>query len=175
MILVETKLKGAYIIEPEKLKDDRGFFARTFCQHEFQVYGLDSRLVQCSISFNRRKGTLRGMHYQVSPYAETKLVRCTAGAIFDVMIDLRSESPTFRQWVAVELTAQNRRMSYIPKGFAHGFQTLVDDAEVFYQMSEFYDPQSARGIRWNDPFFGIHWPNEVTVLSDRDRCHPDFQ
>ena len=173
MIFTETKLKGAYIIEPERLEDERGFFARTFCQEEFAAHGLRTRFVQCSISFNKKKGTLRGMHYQVASHEEAKLVRCTMGAIYDVIIDLRPGSPTFTQWVAVELTAQNRKMLYVPEGLAHGFQTLEDDTEVFYQMSEFYYPESARGVRWDAPAFGIEWPlAEEPVLSEKDRRYP---
>lgn len=174
MIFTETRLKGAFIIEPERLEDERGFFARTWCQREFEVRGLDPRLVQCNISFNRRKGTLRGMHYQVAPHEEAKLVRCTLGAIHDVIIDLRAGSPTFKQWEAVELTAVNRWSLYIPGGFAHGYQTLEDDSEVFYQMSEFYYPESAAGVRWDDPTFAITWPMEPTVISAKDRSYPLF-
>jgi dTDP-4-dehydrorhamnose 3,5-epimerase len=170
MRFIETKLKGAYIIEPEPIDDERGFFARTFCQEEFAAHGLRTQFVQCSISFNKKKGTLRGMHYQVAPYEEAKLVRCTMGAIYDVIIDLRPGSLTSTQWVAVELTAQNRKMLYVPGGFAHGFQTLEDNTEVFYQMSEFYHPECARGVRWDDPAFGITWPlAEEPVLSEKDR------
>jgi dTDP-4-dehydrorhamnose 3,5-epimerase len=174
MIFTETKLKGAFIIEPERLEDERGFFARTWCQQEFEAHGLNPRLVQCSISFNKRRGTLRGMHYQVAPYEEARLVRCTMGAIYDVVLDLRPASSTFKQWVAVELTSENRRMLYIPEGFTHGFQTLKDNTEVFYQMSEFYHPDHARGVRWNDPAFRIVWPSDVIVISDKDREYPDF-
>jgi len=172
MIFRETRLKGAFIIELERLEDERGFFARTFCVEEFRTYGIEFRVVQCSISFNRKKGTLRGMHYQIAPYAEAKLVRCTMGAIYDVIIDLRPDSPTFKQWVAMELTAENRQMLYIPEGFAHGFQTLVDNSEVFYQMSEFYHPESARGYRWDDSAFRITWPLPVSVISEKDRGYP---
>lgn len=175
MIFTETKLKDAYVIEPERLEDERGFFARTFCEHEFAAHGLCTRFVQCNISFNKRKGTIRGMHYQVAPHAEAKLVRCTMGAIYDVIIDLRPGSPTFAQWVAVELTAQNRRMVYVPEGLAHGFQTLEDNTEVFYQMSEFYHPECARGVRWNDPAFGIKWPLTPVIISARDQSYPDFE
>jgi dTDP-4-dehydrorhamnose 3,5-epimerase len=174
VIFTETALKGAFLIEPERLEDDRGFFARTWCQQEFAARQLNARLRQCNISFNTRKGTLRGMHYQIAPHAETKLVRCTMGALYDAIIDLRLDSPTFKQWIAVELTAGNRRMLYIPEGFAHGFQTLKDDTEVFYQISEYYAPASARGIRWNDPAFGIEWPAAERTISERDRSHPDF-
>lgn len=168
MLLKETKLKGAYVVELKPMEDERGFFARTFCQKEFVAYGLNPKLVQCSISYNKRKGTLRGMHYQVSPMAEAKLVRCTRGAMYDVIIDLRSESPTYCEWIAVELNADNHRMIYIPEGFAHGFQTLMDDTEVFYQMSEFYAPECARGLRWDDPVFGIVWPDDKRIISEKD-------
>lgn len=175
MIFTETKIKGAFIIEPERLEDERGFFARTWCQREFEARGLNTRLVQCNISFNKKKGTLRGMHYQAKPYEEAKLVRCTLGAIYDVIIDLCPDSPTFKQWVAVELNAENRKMFYIPEGMAHGFQTLADNTEVFYQMSEFYYPDYARGIRWNDPSLGIEWPIKQIIISSRDKSYPIFQ
>jgi dTDP-4-dehydrorhamnose 3,5-epimerase len=175
VIFKETKLPGAFVISPERVEDERGFFARAWCQREFEAFGLNPRLVQCNISFNQRKGTLRGMHYQAEPYAEAKLVRCTAGAIYDVIIDLRPASPTFKQWEAVELTAENREMFYIPEGFGHGFLTLSDNTEVFYQMSEFYHHESARGVRWNDPAFGIQWPAvaELTI-SIKDQQYQDF-
>jgi dTDP-4-dehydrorhamnose 3,5-epimerase len=174
MIFTETKLPGLYLADLERREDERGFFARSWCRDEFAANGLDARLVQCNISFNLRRGVLRGMHYQAEPYPEVKLVRCTQGAIFDVAVDLRPDSPTFRQWVGVELTPANRRALYIPGGFAHGFQTLAPDSEVFYQMSEFYHPEAARGVRWNDPAFGIQWPLPDPFLSDRDRAYPDF-
>lgn len=175
MIFNETKLRGAYIIEPDRLDDERGFFARTFCQEEFKTHGLNPCVAQCNISFNKKIGTLRGMHYQAAPYQEAKLVRCTQGAIYDVIIDLRSDSPTFKQWAAKELTAENRKMLYIPEGFAHGFQTLEGNTEVFYQMSEFYHPEFARGVRWDDPAFGIEWPIDAVILSAKDRDYLDFQ
>jgi len=175
MIFIETKLAGAFIIKPELHQDERGFFARTWCQHEFRQHGLNPNLAQCNLSFNEKKGTLRGMHFQIAPYAEAKLVRCTMGAIYDVLIDLRPDSPTFKQWVAVELTSQNRNMVYIPEGFAHGFQTLVDQSEVFYQMAEFYHPASARGVRWNDPAFQIEWPINDPVISFKDRSYLDYE
>lgn len=171
MIFRETKLKGAFIIDVEPSTDERGFFARTWCQREFAVHGLKSRFVQCNISYNKKKGTLRGMHYQIAPHAEAKVVRCTRGAIYDVIIDLRPDSPTFKQWLAVELTADNRRMLYIPEEFAHGFQTLEDDTEVFYQMSEFYHPECARGVRWDDEAFGIEWQGEISIISENDRSY----
>lgn len=173
MIFRETALAGAFVIEPERLVDERGFFARTWCQRELQERGLDAGLAQCSISFNLTRGTLRGMHYQIAPYAETKLVRCTAGAIFDVIVDLRPGSKSFRRWCGVELSQQNRKMLYIPKGCAHGFLTLSDNVEVFYQISEFYSAAHARGVRWNDPAFAIQWPGEVKLISERDRSYPD--
>jgi dTDP-4-dehydrorhamnose 3,5-epimerase len=176
MQFIETNLPGSYILEPERREDERGFFARTWCQREFEIYGLNSHLVQCNISFNYHAGTLRGMHYQAEPYAEAKLVRCTMGAIYDVIVDLRPDLPTFKQWVAVELTAENRKMLYIPEGFAHGFQTLTDNSEVLYQMSEFYHAESARGVRWNDPVFAIEWPHAVhRIISARDQGFTDFE
>jgi dTDP-4-dehydrorhamnose 3,5-epimerase len=175
VVFVETKLAGVYIIELEKLEDERGFFARTFCQKEFEAHGLNPRVAQCSTSFNKRKGTLRGLHYQVAPYCEVKAVRCTAGAIYDVAVDLRPDSPTYKQWMAVELTEDNRRALYIPAGCAHGFQALVDDAEVYYQISEFYHPEAAKGIRWDDPAFGVQWPlREGPILSERDRSYANY-
>ena len=169
MKFIETRLKGAFIIEPERLEDERGFFARTFCQKEFEAHGLNSKIVQCNISYNKRKGTLRGMHYQAAPMAEAKLVSCTRGAIYDVIIDLRPESPTYCQWIADELNTENRKMIYIPEGFAHGFQTLEDDTEVFYHMSEFYSPEHARGVRWDDSAFGIEWPLDMKMISEKDK------
>jgi dTDP-4-dehydrorhamnose 3,5-epimerase len=174
MKFAETRLKGAFIIEPERQEDERGFFARTWCKEEFKRNGLNSRLVQCSISFNKKKGTLRGMHYQVEPHQEAKLVRCTRGSIYDVIIDLRPGSDTFKQWLAVELTSESRKMLYAPEGFAHGFQTLGDNTEVFYQMSELYRPEGAKGVRWDDPAFGILWPEADRIISDRDISFPDF-
>ncbi len=174
MIFHETKLQGVFEIHLEPKSDERGFFARAWCQKEFENKGLNSKLVQCSISFNSRKGTLRGMHYQAPPYAESKLVRCTKGAIYDVVVDLRSDSATYKNWIAVVLTATNRHMVYVPEGCAHGFLTLEDESEIFYQMSEFYNAESARGARWNDPAFQITWPEKVQVISERDRTYPDF-
>ena len=174
MVFQETKLTGAFEIHLELRLDERGFFARSWCQKEFESHNLNSRLVQCNISFNLRKGTLRGMHYQVSPYAEAKLVRCTRGAIYDVLLDLRPESPTFKEWVAVVLTDDKRNMAYVPEGFAHGFLTLEDHTEVFYQMSEVYNAEASRGVRWDDPAFGIAWPEKVEVISERDRSYPNF-
>lgn len=174
MIFHPTPLNGAYLIEQQRIADERGFFARTWCQNEFAAQGLENNLVQCSVSFNTLGGTLRGLHYQLPPFAETKVVRCTQGAIYDVMVDLRPTSLTFCQWFGAELSAVNGHALYIPKGFAHGFQTLTDNAEVFYQMSEFYAPECAGGARWNDPRFQIHWPTAVTVLSTKDQAYPDF-
>lgn len=174
MIFTPAKLAGACIIDIDLREDERGFFARSWCTEEFAAYGLEPGLVQCSISFNRKKGTLRGMHYQAAPHQEDKVVRCTAGAIYDVIVDLRPDSDTFKQWLAFELTAANRRAVYIPRGFAHGFQTLEDDTEVLYQMSQFYHPESARGIRWDDPAIGIEWPNDTRIISDRDRDYKDL-
>jgi dTDP-4-dehydrorhamnose 3,5-epimerase len=174
MIFKETRLKGAYIIELEPLADERGFFAHSFCRKEFEEKGLNPNVAQSSISYNKKRGTLRGMHYQTAPYEEAKLVRCTKGAIYDVIIDLRPGSPTYCQWFAVELSAENYKMLYVPEGFAHGFQTIEDDTVVNYQLSEFYHPDSARGVRWNDPAFGIKWPIEPTVISEKDQNTPDF-
>ncbi len=174
MKFTETKIKGAYVIEVDRIEDERGFFARSWCQKEFAERGLTSNLVQCNISFNRNRGTLRGMHYQAKPYEEAKLVRCTSGAIYDVIIDICPESPTFKQWVAVYLTSENHKILYIPEGLAHGFQTLVDNTEVFYQMSEFYHPDSAKGIRWNDTAFAIQWMSTNLIISDRDRGYENF-
>lgn len=174
MTFRESKIAGAFEIDLERKFDDRGFFARSWCKREFEDQGLDSKLVQCSISFSTSRGTLRGMHYQTAPFAETKLVRCTQGAIYDVVLDLRPGSATFREWIAVILTAESRNMIYVPKGCAHGFLTLQDQTEVFYQMSEIYNPESARGVRWDDPAFQIVWPDSVEAISERDRSYPDF-
>jgi dTDP-4-dehydrorhamnose 3,5-epimerase len=171
----ETKIPGVFEVRPELIRDERGFFARTWCQKEAEAHKLNPRVVQCNVSFNNRKGTLRGMHYQAGEYAEAKLVRCTKGTIWDVALDVRRESPTFRTWVAVVLSAEERNMLYVPEGCAHGFLTLADETEVFYEMSQFYNPGSARGVRWNDPAFGISWPEEVKVISERDRAYPDFE
>lgn len=175
MLFKETKLIGAFIIEIEKLEDKRGFFARAWCKKEFEAHGLNPNLVQCNISYNKCKGTLRGMHYQVPPSQEAKLVRCTMGAIYDVIIDLRPESATYMQWVAVELRADTYKMLYVGEGFAHGFQTLQNNTEVFYQVSEFYTPDSERAVRWNDPAFAIEWPDvEERVMTEKDKHYPDF-
>jgi dTDP-4-dehydrorhamnose 3,5-epimerase len=175
MIFTETRLKGAYRIDLELREDDRGFLARSFCQHEFAARDLKTAIAQSNVSFNRRKGTLRGMHFQTAPKAEAKLVRCSRGAIYDVIIDLRPESATYCLWDAVELTADNNRMLYIPEGFAHGFQTLADNTDVFYQMFEFYSPAHANGVRWDDPAFGITWPVADTIISEKDRSYAFFK
>jgi dTDP-4-dehydrorhamnose 3,5-epimerase len=175
MIFRETKLPGVLEIRVEPMMDERGLFARSWCQREFEAHGLNPRLVQCNISVNKWKGTLRGVHYQAAPYSETKLVRCTQGAIYDVVVDLRPESPTFKAWVAIVLTADKRNMAYVPEGCAHGFLTLEDETEVFYQMSEFYNAESARGVRWDDPAFRIEWPAKVEVISERDGTYPNFE
>jgi dTDP-4-dehydrorhamnose 3,5-epimerase len=174
MRFTPAELPGVYLIEPERLEDERGFFARTWCQQEFAAHQLDAQLTQCNISFNVHRGTLRGLHYQVAPHAEAKVIRCTMGAVYDVAVDLRPDSPTFKHWLAVELTAQNRTMIYLPHGIAHGLQTLADNSEVFYQMSEVYHPECARGVRWNDAAFGIRWPLEPIVISLKDQQYPDF-
>jgi dTDP-4-dehydrorhamnose 3,5-epimerase len=170
----ETKLKGAFHIDPELHEDERGFFGRVFCVEEFQTYGLETRLVQCSISFNRQKGTLRGMHFQAPPFEETRLVRCTMGMVYDVMLDLRPGSSTFKQWQGIELSADNRRMVFIPRGFAHGFLTLTDNTEIFYQMSEYYHAEAAQGVRWDDPAFNIQWPLPISLISDKDLSYKNF-
>lgn len=174
MIFSETKLKGAYIIEIEKREDNRGFFARTWCQREFVLHNLNPCVVQSNTSFNIRKGTLRGLHYQAAPHAETKLIRCVKGSIYDVIVDLRPDSPAYTQYISAELTAENYRMLYVPAYFAHGFMTLKDNTEVVYQVSEFYSPESERGIRWNDPSFQIKWPSAVKVISDKDASWSDY-
>lgn len=175
MRFTETKLKGSYVIEPERFDDERGFFAPVYSAKDFAAHGINDRFVEGNLSFNRKRATLRGMHYQAAPHAQVKVVRCTLGAIFDVGIDLRPESPTFKQWVGVELTAQNRLSLLIPSGFAHGYLTLEDNTEVHYEVSNFYAPESSRGIRWDDPAFGIEWPcaGEL-VINDRDRTYPNL-
>ena len=176
MKFVETRLKEAFIVEVERFEDERGYFARNWSHREFEAAGLDAKLVECNTSFNRRKGTLRGMHYQEAPHQQVKLVRCIRGAIYDVIIDLRPASPTFKQWLSVELNAENARMLYVPAGFAHGFQTLADDTEVAYQMSSYFEPASGRGVRWNDPAFGIAWPEtDRRIIIARDLEYPDFR
>lgn len=175
MKFLPTPLGGAHVVELEPQEDERGYFARSFCREEFAQRGLKSEFAQCSVSLNHRRGTLRGMHYQIKPHQEAKLVRCTRGRMQDVIVDLRTGSPSFKQWLAVELSAANSRMLYVPEGFAHGFLTLADDTEVFYQISGVHHPESARGFRWNDPAFGIDWPGQVQVISDRDREYLNFQ
>jgi dTDP-4-dehydrorhamnose 3,5-epimerase len=175
VIFRETELSGAWLVELEPRGDSRGFFARAWCEDELAEHGLTTRIAQCSVSWNARRGTLRGMHFQAAPHEEVKLVRCTRGAIYDVIVDLRRSSPTYTRWLGVELTAENRRTIYVPEGFAHGFQTLVDDTELFYQVSEAHAPESERGVRWDDPAFGIEWPLPHPILSEKDRAWPDFE
>lgn len=176
MIFTESKLPGAFIIEVEKRSDERGFFARSWCAREFEAHGLCTQMVQSNISFNHRKGTLRGMHFQKPPYGEAKLIRCTRGAIYDVIIDLRPQSPTYKQWLGVELTADNYAMLYVPENFAHGFQTLTDAAEVFYQISQYYTPGAEGGLRWDDPAFNIQWPQaQPSVIAEKDKQWPLFR
>lgn len=169
MRFVSTPIAGVFVVEPELIEDERGFFARTYCRDEFTAHGLNPELVQCSISFNKHRGTLRGMHYQKTPHAEAKLVRCTQGEIFDVVVDLRPESASYLQWFGVELTSQNRKALYIPEGLAHGFQTLMDNTEIYYQISERYYPESSCGVRWNDPAFAIQWPLDDPIMNLRDQ------
>ena len=174
MIFTELGVAGAFLVEPQRLEDARGFFARSWCRDEFGARGLDPDLAQCSISFNPRRGTLRGLHWQAAPFEEAKLVRCTRGAIFDVVLDLRPASPTFLRHIAVVLSAESRAAVYVPKGVAHGFQTVEAASEVFYQISQAYVPALARGVRWNDPQFGIAWPIDDPILSERDGAYADF-
>ena len=170
----QTEIEGLWVIDVEKREDERGFFARTFCFEEFGRLGLCTQYLQCNVSFNARRGTLRGMHFQRAPYEEVKLVRCTRGAVYDVVLDLRQHSPTYKRWLGFELTADNHRTLYMEAGLAHGFQTLEDGSELFYQMSARYDPASAAGVRWNDPAFAIRWPLAAPVVSPRDAAFPDF-
>jgi len=175
MIFRETRLKGAFVIEPEKHRDERGFFARAWCQKEFKVHGLNPNIVQANIAFSLQKGILRGMHYQIGPYQEAKLVRCIRGAVFDVIIDLRANSITYCEWIGVELNSENQTMLYVPEGFAHGYQTLENNSEVFYLVSQFYAPDAERGVRWDDPLFGIEWPKTSNlVVSEKDKNWPDY-
>lgn len=174
MIFTETKLPGAFIIELERREDERGFFARAWCKKEFEAHSLNLDWVQANLAFSKRRGTLRGLHYQIAPYEEAKLMRCIRGAIYDVIIDLRPESPTYKRWLGVELTADNHKMLYVPEGFAHGYQTLMDNTETFYQASQFYSPESERGLRYDDPALGIEWPIDVQVISDKDESWPDY-
>jgi dTDP-4-dehydrorhamnose 3,5-epimerase len=174
MIFTPTELAGVFLIEPERREDERGFFARTFCEEELAVQGIAMRVAQSSISFNQAAGTLRGLHFQMAPHGETKLVRCTLGGIYDVVVDLRPTSPTYCRWVAAQLTSENRRLLYIPEGCAHGFLTLGDATEVFYEISTPYEPSASAGVRWNDPAFGVVWPAEPAVISGRDAAYPDY-
>lgn len=174
MKFIKTPIEGAMIIELEKHEDHRGYFARGFCKHEFDAEGLEHDIVQCNFSKSRKKGTLRGLHYQSKPHREVKMVRCINGAIYDVIVDLREESPTYKKWFGIELTDENYKMLYIPKGLAHGFQTLKEDSVIFYMVTEFYNKEAEGGVRWNDPVFGIDWPLEVTEISDKDKVYPDF-
>lgn len=174
MQFTETEIKGAFILDAERIADERGFFARTWARDEFVAHGLNPDLAQCNLSYNHHKGTVRGMHWQAPPHGETKLVRCTQGGIYDVIVDIRADSPTYLTWIGVELTAENRRALYIPEGCAHGFQTLEDATEVFYMITEYYTPAAARGMRWNDPAIDVRWPLDVTVISGRDAHYPDF-
>jgi dTDP-4-dehydrorhamnose 3,5-epimerase len=175
MIFTETKLKGAYLINLKRLEDERGFFARTFCQVEFKEYGLNSEIAQTNISYNKKKGTLRGLHMQLPPHEESKLIKCNRGAIHDVIVDLRENSKTFLQWTSAELTSENCQMIYVPEGFAHGFITLEDDTEVSYQMNQFYAPGYEKGYRWNDPAFDIVWPIEPVVMAEKDKNFALFE
>lgn len=176
MKFIALPLQGAYCIEIERLPDERGYFGRTFCKSEFARHGLSPHLEQCSVSFNQRKYTLRGMHFQIEPFEEAKLVCCIQGAVYDVLIDMRKESPTFLQWVALELTAENEKLLYVPEGFAHGFQTLEDKTKVFYQISARYHPLSARGVRFDDPIFSIPWPNTADItISPKDLSYPFYE
>jgi dTDP-4-dehydrorhamnose 3,5-epimerase len=175
MQFTETALAGAFVIDLERREDERGFFARAWCEEEFAAHGLDTRVSQCNVSFNERRGTLRGLHYQVPPHAEVKVVRCTRGAVYDVIVDLRPDSGTYTRWIGVELTAENRRQLYVPEGFAHGYLTLEDGTETYYQVSAPYAPDAERGARWDDPAFGIEWPDAGELLiSEKDRGWPDF-
>jgi dTDP-4-dehydrorhamnose 3,5-epimerase len=174
MVITETKLKGAFVIELDRFKDDRGFFACAWSDREFAAAGLSASFVESNVAFNKKKGTLRGMHYQLPPYDQVKLVRCTRGIIYDVIIDLRRNSPTFKQWLAIEMSADNHRILYVPGEFAHGYLTLDDDTEMFYQTSSYYALEHGRGVRWNDPAFNISWPADPFVIIDRDREYEDF-
>jgi dTDP-4-dehydrorhamnose 3,5-epimerase len=175
MIFTETKLQGAFVVDLKPIEDERGFFARAWCQQECQEHGLTPDVKQVNLSYNIHKGTLRGMHCQIEPYGEAKMVRAIRGAVFDVIIDLRPDSPTYQEWIGVELSAQNHRLLYVPENFAHGFQTLTNDTEILYQVSQFYTPGAERGIRYDDPAFAIEWPLDVSVISEKDRTWTDFQ
>jgi dTDP-4-dehydrorhamnose 3,5-epimerase len=175
MIFTQAELPGAFVVDLERREDDRGFFARAWCATEFSDHGLNPRLVQANLSFNDHEGTLRGMHFQREPAAEAKLIRCTRGSIFDAIVDLRADSPTFKRWIGVELSADNRRALYVPEGFAHGYQTLEPETETFYLVSEYYTPEAEGGVRWDDPAFGIEWPDPSNpILSEKDASWPDF-
>lgn len=174
MLFTETKLKGAFLIEIKKIEDDRGFFGRSWCSREFEEHGLNADICQINTSLTLKKGTIRGMHYQVDPYQETKFIRCTRGSIYDVIVDLRTDSPTFLQWIGHELSEDNYRMVYVPENFAHGFLSLKNNSEIYYPVTQFYTPGAERGIRWNDPALNIRWPIDVEIVSEKDRAHPDF-
>jgi len=175
VIFTKTPIHNVFLIQPVPLPDERGFFARTFCREEFKEHGLDIEIVQCNISHNKKKGTLRGMHYQIPPFEEAKIISCTRGSIFDVVVDLRKDSPTYLNWHAEKLISDSDRMLYIPKGCAHGFQTLEDNSLVYYQMGEYFHPECARGLRWNDPTIGIVWPVSIMALSEKDKSYADFE
>jgi len=175
MRFVSLPLEGAYVIELDPKRDDRGYFARTFCRNEFAEMGLATDFVQSNLAFTKKAGVLRGMHYQLPPASEAKLIRCSHGSVLDVMIDLRPESPTHCQWVGVQLDSETPKMVYVPEGFAHGYLTLADDCSLFYQVSAYYSPEFERGVRWNDPAFGIDWPITDPIVSERDRLHPDYE
>ena len=175
MQFTELSLSGAYLVDIQPQADERGFFARTFCEHEFAAAGLVSRFPQASVSYNARRGTVRGMHFQAAPHEETKLVRCLVGAVYDVIVDLRPVSPTYRRSIGLELSAQNRSALYIPKGFAHGFQSLMDNSELLYMIDVGYVADAARGVRWNDPFIDVKWPEPIEVIADRDNSFPDWR
>jgi dTDP-4-dehydrorhamnose 3,5-epimerase len=175
VIFEETKLSGAFIISVEKREDERGFFGRAWCLRELEEHGIFKNFVQANVSFNHQKGTLRGLHYQIDPYQEVKFMRCTRGAMYDVIVDLRPQSPTYKQWIGVELTADNYKMLYVPEGFAHGYQTLEDNTEVFYPTTQFYSPVAERGLRWNDPTFAISWPiPDKPIISEKDNSWADY-
>ncbi len=175
MIFTKTKLKGAYVLEIERREDERGFFGRTYCQHEFETHGIDFNIVQSNVSYNKQRGTLRGLHAQLSPYKESKLVRCSTGSIYDVIVDMRKNSATYLQWYGTELTAGNYKMMYIPEGFAHGYITLQDETEVVYQMSQYYTPGAEIGFRWDDPAFNIQWPLAPAVMSIKDHAYAFYE
>lgn len=175
MKFIETPLVGAYVVEMEPIADNRGYFARSYCEREFVERGLKVPFVQCNVSYNHQRGTIRGMHYQREPHGETKLIRCIRGAIYDVIVDIRPESASYGKWYGVELCSSNQRMLYVPDGFAHGFQTLENETEVFYQMGNFFVPESSEGLRWDDPVIGIEWPLPCSVISDKDQSYPGFR